>query len=170
MSEYVWAKGCRLTKKTADPQVIGDALDQLQHGNDGRLTPRVVVEHARPIDSPLHPCFEWDDLRAAELFREDQARHVISSVRVVQRSADPRQEARVIHAYISLEETVGDERQRAYVPLARVFADADLLAQAVQRAAAELRAFEDRYAEFDAIARAARTAREEIEHIATQAA
>lgn len=118
------------------------------------------------MESPLHPCFEWDDVRAAELFREDQARHVLSSIRVVQRSDDPRKEVTTLHAYVSLEEEVGGEKQRAYVPIARVFSDGDLLKQAIEKAAAELRSFEDRYAEFDAIARAARTAREQIEQVA----
>lgn len=163
MAEYVWAKGCRLTKKTADPQVIGDTLDQLQGENGGRLTPRVVVDAARPDESPLHPCFEWDDLRAAELYREDQARHVINSVRVVQRSDDPRAEARVLHAFVSLSEQTDDGPERGYIPLARVLNDAALLKQAMDRAAAELRAFEDRYREFDLIAQAVRQARLTLE-------
>lgn len=170
MSEYIWQPGSRLTKNIADPQVVGDSLETLQQGNDGRLTPRIVVESARPIEAALHPIFEWDDARAAELHREDQARHVLSSIRVVQPRTDPKQEKRTIHAYVSLEEIVNGEKQRAYVPIARVFNDADLLQQAVQRAADELRAFEDRYADFAAISQAVRTAREQIEQAATQAA
>lgn len=139
------------------------------HGRVYRVVSESVVDAARPDESPLHPCFEWDDVRAAELFREDQARHVISSVRVVQRSDDPRKEARVMHAFVSLIEQVGDEEQRAYVPMARVFADSELLKQAIERAAAELRAFEDRYREFDAIARAVKVARESIETTAQAA-
>lgn len=167
-SEFVWARGCRITKKDADPQVIGESLDDLQQEHGGRLTPRVIVDAARPITSPLHSCFEWDDVSAAELYRENQARHVVASIRLVQPRSDPREAPRVLHAYVSLEEIVGDDRQRAYVPIARVFAEPDLLKQAVERAAAELRAFEDRYAEFDGIARAVRKARETIE--ATQPA
>jgi hypothetical protein len=170
MSEFVWAAGSRLTKKIADPQVVGDSLETLQQENGGRLTARVVVEAARPIEAPLHQIFEWDDLRAAELFREDQARHVLSSIRVVQPRTDPKEEKRMLHAYVSLEETIGDEKQRAYVPIARVFNDADLLKQAIEKAAAELRAFEDRYAEFESIAKAARTAREQIEQTVQTAA
>lgn len=166
MSEFMWAKGCRLTNKTAPAQVIGDSLSQLEQENGGRLTPRVVVDAARPLEAPLHPVFEWDDFRAAELFREDQARHVLSSIRVVQPRSDPRQSIQLIHAYVSLVEEVSGEQERAYVPMARVFAEPALLKQAIERAAAELRAFEDRYAEFDAIARAARAAREQIESAA----
>lgn len=170
MAEFVWHKGCRITEKTAPAQVVGAALESLQQENGGRLTARVVVDAARPIEAPLHPIFEWDDLRAAELFREDQARHVLASIRIVQPRTDPREAPRTMHAYVSLIEQVGDEKQRAYVPIMRMFNDADLLKQAIERAAAELRSFEDRYAEFDAIARAAKTAREQIEATVTAAA
>lgn len=166
MADYHWAKGCRIAKKTLEPNVAGETLEGLQRANGGRLTARIVVDAARPIDAPLHPVFEWDDLKAAELYREDQARHVISSIRVMQPRTDPREAPQTFHAYVSLVENIGGEAQRAYVPMARVFEDADLLKQAIEAAADELRAFEDRYKEFDAIARAARTAREQIESAA----
>jgi hypothetical protein len=165
MNEYIWAAGCRISKKTADANVIGEKLHVLQAQNSGRLTARIVVDAARPEASPLHPCFEWDDLRAAELWREEQARHVISSIRILQRD-DESETPRVMHAYVNLEETIDDELQRGYVPMARVLGDRDLLAQAVAKAGKELKAFEDRYAQFDAIARAVRIAREEIQGLA----
>lgn len=49
----------------------------------GELTPRLVVEAAADDTSPLHSLFTWDDTVAAQAFREEQARHVIRSVRVV---------------------------------------------------------------------------------------
>ncbi len=143
--------------------MAGDVLDTLQQEHGGRLTPRVVVEAARPIDAVLHPAFEWDDTKAADLYRDDQARHVISSIRVVQPRTDPKQAPQSFHAYVSLVEQIGGEAQRAYVPMARVFEDGDLLKQAIEAAAAELRAFVDRYAEFETIAKAARLAREQIQ-------
>ncbi len=67
MSEFQWVAGCRLTKKIADPQVIGAELAQLHEANGGRLTARLVVDAARPIEAPLHPLFEWDDVRACSM-------------------------------------------------------------------------------------------------------
>lgn len=49
---------------------------------NGRLTPQVVVDAARPSDSPLHGKFEWDDSIAGESFRRSQAAELIRSVRV----------------------------------------------------------------------------------------
>lgn len=57
------------------PEIAGPILDHL--GREGRLTPKDVVESARPLDSPLHPEFEWDDAIAAEHWREKQAHLLI---------------------------------------------------------------------------------------------
>lgn len=50
--------------------------------NNGTLTPERVVLDARDPNSPLHGEFEWDDSKAAASHRLDQARRLISSVRV----------------------------------------------------------------------------------------
>jgi len=49
---------------------------------EGRLTPRDTVERARDPKSPLHSYFTWDDAKAADERRLDQARSLIRSVRV----------------------------------------------------------------------------------------
>lgn len=57
-------------------------LTRLAKANDGRLTPDNVVDAAEDKASPLHQCFEWDNDAAAHMFRVEQARHLIRSVRV----------------------------------------------------------------------------------------
>lgn len=57
-------------------------LTRLAKANDGRLTPDNVVDAAQDEASPLHQCFEWDNDAAAHMFRVEQARHLIRSVRV----------------------------------------------------------------------------------------
>ena len=49
----------------------------------GRLTPRAVIDAARPKGSPLHRYFEWNDGRAAAAYRLDQARFIIRHVRII---------------------------------------------------------------------------------------
>ena len=46
----------------------------------GRLTPDAVVNAARDSENPLHPHFEWDDTKAAEAHRRNQARTLIKTV------------------------------------------------------------------------------------------
>ena len=57
-------------------------LTRLATENHGRLTPDSVVDAAKDEASPLHGFFEWDDDAAAHMFRVEQARHLIRSVRV----------------------------------------------------------------------------------------
>jgi hypothetical protein len=49
----------------------------------GRLTPRDLVDAARDPSSPLHSEFEWDDGKAADDWRIEQARRLIRSVKVM---------------------------------------------------------------------------------------
>lgn len=51
--------------------------------NQGRLKPEDVVNEAKKPSSPLHDYFEWDDEKAANEHRLEQARQLIRSVRVV---------------------------------------------------------------------------------------
>lgn len=66
---------------------VNDAARELYKiwQRDQKVTPASVVLAATPKRSPLHPAFEWDDMRAAELGREFQAANLIRSVRVVHR-------------------------------------------------------------------------------------
>lgn len=49
---------------------------------DGRVTPDALVEESRPEDAPLHKMFEWNDTRAASLYRREQARTIIRRVTI----------------------------------------------------------------------------------------
>lgn len=55
---------------------------QMIQDAEGRITPKAVVDRARPPDSPLHPLFEWDDSIAGDLHRQNQARTLIRTVKV----------------------------------------------------------------------------------------
>jgi len=48
----------------------------------GRLSPQEIVEAARAEGSALHECFEWDDTKAAESWRIEQARDLIRRVKI----------------------------------------------------------------------------------------
>jgi hypothetical protein len=48
----------------------------------GKITPADIIEAARPEDSPIHDCFEWDDTAAAAAWRMEQARDLIRRVKI----------------------------------------------------------------------------------------
>ena len=77
---YEFAEGF---KAPATPSVVGKELERLKEKYDGRLKPEILVAEARHKTSPLHPCFEWNNDKAAEQFRLLQAERLIVSVRVI---------------------------------------------------------------------------------------
>lgn len=126
-------------------QKCGEALEAIEAKN-GEITPRLVVDAARESESPLHPCFEWDNSVAAEKFREDQARGVIRSIRVVFTAQEGIQ-AEPRRVYVNLQdEATGD---RSYVPMARVLSEPELFERARAQFLREAKEFRARYREFD---------------------
>lgn len=69
-------------------QTAGETLQDI-YDRKGELQAADVVEESRPETAPLHPCFEWDDPKAAELWREQQARAMIGLIVTVQETAKP---------------------------------------------------------------------------------
>lgn len=79
--KYEFRQGVRIPAGLTPDQAATE-LERIRN-NEG-LTPSAVVEASRPEGSPLHHCFEWADSRAAELYRESQARTLIRAVIVVE--------------------------------------------------------------------------------------
>lgn len=65
----------------ADPQIAGEMCEELER--TGGLTAKRLVDANRAADAPLHNCFEWNNRKAAELYREEQARHIIRCIVIV---------------------------------------------------------------------------------------
>jgi hypothetical protein len=64
-------------------EVVGKALEDISAKCKGNYKPKDVVEYARPLSSPIHRCFEWDNAKAGTRFRLVQAGYLIRSVTVV---------------------------------------------------------------------------------------
>jgi hypothetical protein len=139
-----------------DPEIVGKALGQISAKNGGRLRPAHVVDAARPPRHSLHRHFIWDDRKAAELHRLDQARALIRSIVVVDDDADDDDQSRP--AFVSV---VQDGR--AYRAIDEVLRSPDLQLRLLQRALDELRAFERRYHRFEDICTLVRPARTRAE-------
>lgn len=71
-----------------DAQTVGEELSRIE-SRDGVIDAHVVVNESRPDDAPLHPHFEWDDVKAAERWRVEQSRRLIRSVEIVRDPAEP---------------------------------------------------------------------------------
>lgn len=139
---YQWKAGYRAS---VPAQVAGDELDRIAAINGGRITPPDVVEESRPEEAPLHPCFEWDDWRAAELYREEQARSVIRSVYVVP-DDQPEAAPQLRHVHVVLDD------EPCYVTTSRAMSDADLREQVMAQAVRDLEGWRKRYAHLEELA------------------
>ena len=59
-------------------QALGSRFMAL--AESGEVSPARVVDDARPLDSPTHPYFEWNDALAAEHWRESQATFYLENI------------------------------------------------------------------------------------------
>ena len=57
-------------------------LERIAGQDDGSLTASSVLDASRPKDAPLHQVFEWDNKKAAENYRLQQANTVIRCVTI----------------------------------------------------------------------------------------
>lgn len=113
-------------------------LKRLARENDGLLLPEQVVEAARPITSPLHSRFEWNNGRAAEKYRIWQARQLLRvCIETIPQSKDP------VEVFVSLS---ADRREGGYRVQTEVLSDADMRRMLLSDALAELELFREKYA------------------------
>lgn len=79
MEGYNWKmKGLA---KRVNPSDAAKELQRIQNIY-GSITPEILVNEAKKRKSPLHPIFEWDDTKAAENYRLQQARILLNNIQV----------------------------------------------------------------------------------------
>ena len=83
-------------------------------------------------NSPLHRCFEWDNDRAADSYRIDQARKLIGSIVVAQ--IDDRPVNKEARAFVHIES--GSHR---YEPIQVAMASVDMRAEVLAKAQQEIK-------------------------------
>ena len=104
------------------------------------LTPANLVDASRPEDAPLHREFEWDDATAAEAYRKEQARLMITNLTIV--IEEHKQEP--VRAYYSLEHGFR-KNDGTYTSTIKILSDSDKRAQLLERAKSEMIAFKSKY-------------------------
>lgn len=145
MTVFQFKKGSFLT---GDAQAVGDKLTEIKE-RDGAITPDAVVQEAKPKKSVLHGYFEWDDSKAANEFRLNQARHLTRNIIAVSyKEGEPAESYRAFThisravtespGYYSTIDTMRDDERRVYV-LSKI---RDLL-QSTYRKLQEYRSYEE---------------------------
>ncbi len=140
--KYDYAKGSRLSGPgKPKAKSVGPYLERSCGKHGGRLTPEDIVMGARPSDSLLHPFFEWDDGKAAEAYRVEQARHILRSVVIIRDDADKSDEPIRLLVNVLRE---GDD-DRTYAVIADAMSDDALRQQILNKALTELNAWQRKY-------------------------
>ena len=134
---YAWNRG-----RSVDAQLFGQIVEDVADRNGGVCPSWALVDEARPEDSPLHSMFEWDDHRAAEGYRRDQARHHLRELRVV---TDTEQGERRMQALVHVVRMSGDDPVEGYRLTSKVVRSASEYQQVLDEAYAQLRAWHRRY-------------------------
>ena len=139
---YKFRPGSRIKGSARE---IGEALEEVRV-KFGGLTAGNTVEAARPRTAPLHGYFTWDNRKAAEKCREEEARHLIAAIEVRIRDEDGKISVPV-RAFVA----VGVQEDR-YLPVMQVLATPDMRRKLLAQAYDELRAFQRKYANLGELA------------------
>ncbi|HSH84365.1 MAG TPA: hypothetical protein VK979_04315 [Guyparkeria sp.] len=131
---YEWKNGSRIG---IDPAKAGPVLSKL--AKDGECDPRAVIREAKKKSSPLHEYFEWDDTKAADLYRTGQAQHLIRClvIRNNEKDESSRQAFYGIHF---------PKETRYYEPHT-ILSDAELSELLMAQAKKDMERFVDKYEE-----------------------
>lgn len=131
---YQWKAGSRIG---TDPQKVGAELEKIPLKDASN-----VVAAARKSRGELHRCFEWDDAKAGEEYRKEQARLILRMlVTPEEREDDGEVVTTMVRAYESVrfatpsKESGEDEpdKNMTYVPLKEALSDPELRAQIMGR-------------------------------------
>ena len=102
-------------------------------------TPEQVVELAKDKNTELHKCFEWNDKKAAHLYRISTAKKIIQSIVIVDESK-PKDEQTHIRAIVST-----NNNDRHYEPIILTVKNQDSYEKLLKQALAELEMFKNKY-------------------------
>ncbi|MCD8008132.1 MAG: hypothetical protein LUF68_04250 [Clostridiales bacterium] len=132
MLTATWKPGLESLYKGADPQKVADEI----YGIGAEVTPAQIVEAAKDEESELHKCFTWDNDKAAEKWRLQEARQVICNLVVKQEEGQQTEAPRLYYQV---------QGSKTYEPLEFIVNDEVKSAQLLQKALAELVAFKRKY-------------------------
>ena len=116
----------------ADAQKVADEIESIGFS----ATPEQIVEKAKDDSTELHKCFTWDDKKAAEQWRLQQARNVVGCL-IIHREEHNQDKPEV--RYFHKNDSGG------YKPITYIFTHADEHEKLLQAAYAELAAFKRKY-------------------------
>lgn len=142
MKKYSWNSGYKPKVKA---EVVGKVMEEIQ--KEGKQITNVeLLEKSRPIESPTHSLFEWDDTVAAERYRLHQSQCIINHLRIT--VITPEKTEVQIKAFVD----VGKKGQNNYVGTITALQDEDMREIVLNNIQRELNSFIKRNSAFEELA------------------
>lgn len=135
---YQWKSG---SHHKVSANIAGAICEELEKKKS--LNAKALVDVSRPEDAALHPEFEWDDVEAAERWREQQARGIIGHLTVVRSETDE-----PVRKFFNLAITESN-----YTSIDVILQSADSTTLLLEKAKLELMAFQKKYSQLSELAR-----------------
>ena len=120
-------------------QTVGELCEELERSVEG-LSPRTLLDASRDESAPTHSLFEWDDTKAAENWRLEQASQMIRNLRVVRTDDKQEREAMRDKGFV-----VTPGRQSAYVSLDTALHKEEYRNFLIEQAKRDCETFEAKY-------------------------
>jgi len=125
-------------KFITNPNIISE-LKRLAEQSGGILQPQDVVEAARPLSSPLHNSFTWDESEAANKWRLHQARNLLRVTVEFVKTAGGKVPMRV---FCSLK---SDRESGGYRATVDIMSDRQMKNQLIEDALEDIAIFQKKY-------------------------
>jgi len=125
-------------EKAKERDLVLEELELIRKNHRGLLQPRHVVEFAKDPNTALHHRFEWDNTHAADLYRLEQARHIVRVyVEMIPGTSQP------VRAFVSLKRDRA--AGRGYRAMVNVLASDALREQLLEEARDDMEVFVAKY-------------------------
>jgi hypothetical protein len=138
---YKWT----IDKYNIDAETAGKELERIEKKYNG-MDAKKVVDESRDKKAILHKCFEWDDKKAAEGYREVQAKEIIRHLIIVEVIEDKEKRSENIEtrAFVSVKSD-DEKHKKKYVSLSNAMSDEYYKQQLIMQAINELQSFKQKY-------------------------
>ena len=119
-----------------DAQVAGEEVERISR--ERPLTPAAIVEESKESRSPLHIIFEWDNNKAGNEWRKQQARVMLGNLVTVK--IDQQELSEPVRAFVDV-----SNNKREYASIDVVLKDESLYDKYITQALKELESFKKKY-------------------------
>ena len=145
MQKYSW-------RNVSYPVKAEDAAAELHRieQKHGEVTPRNLLDESTPEDAVMHPCYEWDNEKAADKYRLWQSRSILSCLTVTYIDVQAPEPKKIeVRAY----QNVSEERNGRFINVQSAMEQTTTRDIVLMNAIKELQMFRKKYADLSELSK-----------------